>query len=82
MRSEAEVRIFFVVLFFRFFSVFFFLVDPLEPLRVLHGHEEFLSQVFEWFVSRQIQAVKTGKEKNVGLIFLNEWTQLLDQLCA
>lgn len=42
------------------------LVDPLEALRVLHSHEEFLSQVFKRFVSRQIQAVETGK-KNVWL---------------
>lgn len=42
------------------------LVDPLEALRVLHRHEEFLSQVFEWLVSRQVQAVKTGEKKHPG----------------
>lgn len=39
------------------------LVDPLEALRILHRHEEFLSQVFKRLVSRQIQAVKTGNMK-------------------
>lgn len=35
------------------------LVDSLEALRVLHSHEEFLSQVLKGFVSGQIQAVET-----------------------
>lgn len=35
------------------------LVDPLKALRVLHSHEEFLSQVLEWLVGGQIQTVKT-----------------------
>lgn len=44
------------------------LVDPLEALSVLYSHEEFLSQVLEWFVAGQIQAVETGKQKlNDGL---------------
>lgn len=42
---------------------FSFLVDPLEALRVLHSHEEFLSQVLEGVVSGQVQAVETGGEK-------------------
>ena len=42
----------------------FFLVDPLEALRVLHSHEEFLSQVLEGVVGGQIQAVETGKRRD------------------
>lgn len=44
-------------------GLLFFLVDPLEALRVLHSHEEFLSQVLEGVVSWQVQAVETGGEK-------------------
>jgi len=40
------------------------LVHALEALRVLHSHEEFLSQVLKGFVSGKIQAVETGGEKN------------------
>lgn len=39
------------------------LVDPLEALCVLNGHQELLSQVFKWLVGRQIQAVETEKRK-------------------
>lgn len=39
------------------------LVDSLEALRVLHSHEEFLSQVLKGFVSGQIQAVETRGKK-------------------
>lgn len=55
----------YIIIIIFFFPFFFFLVDPLEPLRVLHGHEEFLSQVFEWLVSGQIQTVETVEERNV-----------------
>lgn len=37
------------------------LVDALEALRVLHSHEEFLSQVLKGFVSGKIQAVEAGE---------------------
>lgn len=39
------------------------LVDPLKALRVLHGHEELLSQVLKRVVGWQIQAVETGKKR-------------------
>lgn len=38
------------------------LVDALEALGVLHRHEEFLSQVIEGLVGRQIQAVEAAKQ--------------------
>lgn len=37
------------------------LIDALKALRVLHSHEELLSQVFKGFICWQIQAVETGK---------------------
>lgn len=49
------------------------LVDPLEALRVLHSHEEFLSQVLKWFVSGQVQAVETeDKKKKFDYIKINK----------